>query len=112
MDLGRQMTLLGLITLAYYASLFASGVVSADVMPQFAVSAIIFLSSGRLMRKVRPAKLKEKDDDQNKKKPPKEHDWGLYTQILNWVMALGIIAILGLWVLKPVGVPLSEFLPW
>ena len=112
MDLGRQMTLLGLIALAYYGLLLASGVVSADVMPQFVVSAIIFLSSGRLLRKVKPVKIKKKDDDQEQKKVRKEHDWGFYTQVLNWIMALGIIAVLALWVLKPVGVPFSEFLPW
>ena len=46
----QQMTLLGLATMACYAVLLATGTVGIDVMPQFAVSAIIFLSSGRLMR--------------------------------------------------------------
>ncbi len=108
MDLGRQMTFLGLIALAYYAVLLASGTVSIDVMPQFAVSAIIFLSSGRLMRKASLARVKKKEERQ---KPRKEPDWALWTQVLNWVMALGIISVLGLWALKPVGVPFSEFLP-
>jgi len=108
MDLGRQMTFLGLIALAYYAVLLASGTVSIDVMPQFAVSAIIFLSSGRLMRKASLARVKKKEEHRKQRKEP---DWALWTQVLNWAMALGIISALGLWVLKPVGVPLSQLMP-
>lgn len=111
MDLGRQMTLLGLVALAYYAVLLASGIVSIDVMPQFAVSAIIFLSSGRLMRKASAARIKKNEEEKDKNKRRKEPDWALYTQILNWAMAIGIIAVLGIWVLKPVGVPFAEFIP-
>ena len=111
MDLGRQMTLLGLLALAYYAVLLASGVVSYDVMPQFAVSAIIFLSSGRLMRKASLSRIKKKDEKPEKPKPRKELDWSLYTQVLNWVMAIGIISVLGIWVLKPVGVPFTALIP-
>ncbi len=111
MDLGRQMTLLGLIALAYYAVLLTTGAVSSDVMPQFAVSAIIFLSSGRLMRKASLVRIKKKEDKPDKPKSRKEPDWALYTQVLNWVMAIGIISVLGIWVLKPVGVPFTALMP-
>ena len=104
MNLGQQMTLLGLVALVYYAVLLASGVVSVEVMPQFVVTAIIFLSSGRLMRKGPRSKARDEEDG----KPRKEPNWELRTQILNWVMALVILSALGLWVMKPVGVSFWE----
>lgn len=103
---GQQMTILGLVALCYYAALLASGVVDLDVMPQFVVSAVIFLSSGRLLRSVARSRLKKNG---NADKPVKEPDWNLRAQVLNWVMAFMVMSALGLWVLKPVGVP---FLEW
>jgi len=108
MNLGKQMTLLGLLALGYYAVLLASGAVSIDVMPQFMVSAIIFLSSGRLMRKSAKIDSSRKNQDNAKDKP--EPNWALRTQILNWVMATVIICALGLFVMKPVGVSFFEML--
>lgn len=102
---GRQMTILGLAALCYYAVLLASGVVGTDVMPQFVVTAVIFLSSGRLLRRGARSQTQKKRDD---KKPEKEPDWTFRAQILNWVMALLIIGALGLWVMKPVGVSFLE----
>ncbi|MBN1959008.1 MAG: hypothetical protein JXQ81_12350 [Desulfuromonadales bacterium] len=111
MNLSQQMTLLGLVALVYYAILLASGVVSSDVMPQFVASAVLFMSSGRLLRKASFGRSREKDtvDDE---KPRKEPNWALRTQILNWVMATLIITALGLWVMKPVGVSWLEMLPF
>ncbi len=105
MNLSRQMTILGLVALVYYAVLLAAGVLSTDVMPQFIVSAIIFLSSGRLLRKTVHTRSKDQDDQD---KPRKEPNWALRTQILNWTMALLIMCALGLWVMKPVGVSFFE----
>ena len=107
MNLGQQMTLLGLVALGYYAVLLGMGVVGTDVMPQFMVSAIIFLSSGRLMRKAARSGSKKKTTED---KPGKEPNWALRTQILNWVMATLIICALGLWVMKPVGVSFLDML--
>ena len=110
MKLSQQMTFLGLAALTYYAVLLATGVVNAEVMPQFLVSAIIFLSSGRLIRNgARKRAQKEADADPKKKQRP-EPNWALRTQILNWVMAALIICALGLWVMKPVGITFLEFL--
>jgi hypothetical protein len=95
------MTILGLVALVYYVVLLASGVVSTDVMPQFVVSAVIFLSSGRLLRGGARSRAKKEPDGE---KPTKEPDWTLRAQVLNWVMAFLIICALGLWVMKPVGV--------
>jgi len=103
------MTFLGLAALVYYAVLLAAGVLSAAVMPQFVVTAVIFLSSGRLLRSgVR--KQADNTDDESKKKPRVEPNWALWTQILNWGMTLIILSILALWVMKPVGMPFLEFL--
>lgn len=105
MSPGQQMTILGLVALCYYAVLLAAGVADTDVMPQFVVSALIFLSSGRLLRGVGRRRTKEEPDD---KKPRKEPNWELRAQILNWVMALLVMSVLGLWVIKPVGVSFLE----
>lgn len=110
MNLSQQMTLLGLVALVYYGVLLATGVVSTDVMPQFVVSAVLFLSSGRLMRKVSTRQSGKKNSVNNEEKPHKEPNWALRTQILNWVMAILIISALGLWVMKPVGVSFVELL--
>ena len=105
MSPGQQMTILGLAALCYYAVLLALGVVDTEVMPQFVVSAVIFLSSGRLLRGVTRSRSKKKAESE---KPGKEANWELRAQILNWVMALFIICALGLWVIKPVGVSFLE----
>lgn len=111
MNLSQQMTLLGLVALVYYAILLASGVVSTDVMPQFVVSAVLFLSSGRLMRKAsfKQGRTKGKAEEEDEE-PRKEPNWALRTQILNWVMTALILSALGLWVMKPVGVSFAEML--
>jgi len=111
MNLSQQMTILGLVALVYYAILLATGVVSTDVMPQFVVSAALFLSSGRLMRKAsfKPGRTKgesEEEEDESRKEP----NWALRTQILNWVMTALILTALGLWVMKPVGVSFLDML--
>jgi len=102
---GQQMTILGLVALVYYSVLLASGVVGTDVMPQFVVSAVIFLSSGQLLRGAAHRRAKNERDGE---KPPKEPDWTLRTQVLRWVMAFLILSALGLWVMKPVGVSFFE----
>ena len=52
--LSRQMTLLGLGVLAFYAGLLGTGQASLEILPQFAISAVIFLSSAELMRQIGP----------------------------------------------------------
>ena len=101
MNLSQQMTLLGLAAMVFYAILLATGTVGTDVMPQFMVSAIVFLSSGRLMRgTARKLPRKEKVDQ-----PAfTERDWNLFNKFLNWFMTLLIVGGMALWLLKPVGV--------
>ncbi len=109
MNAGQQMTLLGLVALAYYGVLLATGVVGIDVMPQFVVSAVIFLSSGRLLRGVARSRVNSKDKERSKdEKSRPEPNWARRTQVLNWVMTVIIICVLGLWIVKPVGVSFFE----
>ena len=105
------MTLLGLAAVVFYGILLGTGVVGVDVMPQFIVSAAIFLTSGRLMRQVaRNLPEREHKEKVEKKKTAPEPDWAWLTQFLNWFMALLIIGILALWVMKPVGVSFFDSL--
>lgn len=106
-NLSQQMTLLGLAAMVFYAILLATGTVGTDVMPQFIVSAVVFLSSGRLMRNAaRNLPRKEK----TAKPPQPEPDWAWLSQFLNWFMALLIIGVLALWVMKPVGISFIDAL--
>ncbi len=106
-NLSQQMTLLGLAAMIFYSVLLAAGIVGVNVMPQFLVSAFIFLTSGRLMRQLaRNLPAKEKPE----KKKTSEPDWAWLSQFLNWFMALLIIGLLALWVMKPVGVSFFDSL--
>lgn len=109
-NLSQQMTLLGLAAMVFYAIMLATGIVGLDVMPQFMVSAVIFLSSGRLMRMAaRNLPPKEVDEEAEQKKSVRvEPDWAWLSQFLNWAMALIIIGVLALWVMKPIGVSLID----
>ena len=49
-NLSQKLTLLGLCAMAFYGLMLASGQAGLDVMPQFLVSALVFLFSGRLIR--------------------------------------------------------------
>ena len=106
-NLSQQMTMLGLAAMVFYAILLATGTVGTDVMPQFMVSAIIFLSSGRLMRNA-ARNLPRKEPVE--KPPGTEPDWAWLSQFLNWFMALLIIGVLALWVMKPIGVSFVDAL--
>ncbi len=81
--------------MAFYASLLATGQVSIEILPQFAVSAIFFLFSGKIMRQMAnqmPAREK-------KEKP--EVDWAFRTAVLNWVSATVVISIMVVILVKP-----------
>ena len=106
--ISRQMTFLGLGTLGLYAGLLTMGLVSVEVMPQYLVSAALFLSSGRIMRKLareHPAR-KSGQDGENESKP--EPDWALRTQLLNWVAATMVVGVLTVFLAKPVGMTFDE----
>lgn len=100
--ISRQMSLLGLAVLAFYASLLASGQASLEIMPQFLISAVIFLSSGRIMRQM-AARLPGRDED------TPEPDWAHRTLVLNWVAAAAVVGIISVFIAKPPGMTFPEF---
>lgn len=105
--LSRQMTLLGLGVLAFYAGLLATGQVSLEILPQFAISAVIFLSSGRIMRQM-ATKLPCKEQESDDVEPRPEPDWELRTLVLNWVAAGAVVGIVGLFIVKPSSMSFPE----
>jgi len=105
-NLSTQMTLLGLAAMAFYAVMLATGAVGTDVMPQFIASALIFITSGRMMR--RPAAQKSAEEEQEQ--PRKELDWEKLTLLLNWGMSVLIISGIAIWVMKPVDVTFADAL--
>jgi len=106
--LSRQMTLLGFATLGLYAGLLSMGMVSFEVMPQYLISAALFLSSGRIMRKLaRELSARESDED-GEGEEKSEPDWALRTQVLNWVAATVVVGVLTVFLTKPVDMTFGE----
>lgn len=104
--LSRQMTLLGLGALAFYASLLATGQATLEILPQFAISAVIFLSSGKIMRQFaeqQPAR--ERPDGKELEEP----DWELRNLVLNWVAAAAVVSVVALFLVKPASMTFNEF---
>lgn len=107
--MSQHLTLLGLCAMAFYGVMLATGTLSLEVMPQFVVSALIFLTSGRLLR--RSARARSEDEAPAEEEMPKvEADWPWLTGLLNWSAALLIIGIMAILIMKPAGVNFSEAL--
>lgn len=104
--LSRQMSLLGLGVLAFYAGMLGTGQASLEILPQFAISAVIFLSSGKIMRQM-AAKLPAKE--QPDKEEIEEPNWELRTLLLNWVAAAAVVSIVALFLVKPASMTFNEF---
>lgn len=104
--LSRQMTLLGLGVLAFYAGVLGTGHASLEILPQFAISAVIFLSSGKIMRQI-AAKLPAKEETEEVE--PEEPDWELRTLVLNWIAAATVVSIVALFLVKPASMSFDEF---
>jgi ABC-type Fe3+ transport system permease subunit len=104
--LSRQMTMIGLGTLAFYACVLGTGHASLEVLPQFAISAVIFLCSGKIMRQM-AEKLPVKE--QSEEEEVEEPNWELRNLILNWVAAATVISVVALFLVKPVSMSFNEF---
>lgn len=107
-NLSRQITLLGFGAMAFYGSLLATGQVSIEILPQFAVSAVFFLFSGKIMRQMAsqlPARQKEESE-----KP--KVDWAFRTTVLNWVSASVVISVMVLILAKPADMTYRDLLKW
>ncbi|MDO3378964.1 hypothetical protein [Geoalkalibacter halelectricus] len=110
--LSQHMTLLGLCAMAFYGVMLATGKLSVDVMPQFVISAVIFLTSGQIMRKAARIRSQDQDEAQAKQQTEKvereEPDWPFLTNLLNWTAALLVVGVMAILIMKPAGVTFSE----
>lgn len=106
--LSRQMTFLGLGVLAFYGVLLASGEASLEILPQYAISIIFFLFSGKLMRQA-AARLPEKPREEPKE-AAEEPNWALRTAVLNWVATCLVITVMVLLLVKPAGMTFADLL--
>ena len=106
--LSIQMTLLGLGVLVFYAGLIASGQVSMEILPHYAISAVIFLFSGKMMRQL-AAKLppREEQEENPYRMIP---DWSMRTAMLNWLAAGFLVSIMALFLVKPDGMTFTQML--
>ena len=104
--LSRQMTMIGLGVLAFYAAVLGTGHASLEILPQFAISAVIFLSSGKIMKQM-AEKLPAKEQTENEE--VEEPDWDLRNLVLNWVAAAAVVSIIALFVAKPTSMTFNEF---
>ena len=104
--LSRQMTIIGLGTLAFYACVLGTGHASLEDLPQFAISAVIFLCSGKIMRQLaEKLPAKEQPDSEEVEEP----NWELRNLVLNWVAAATVVSIVALFLVKPVSMSFNEF---
>jgi len=106
--LSLQMTLLGLGVMVFYAGLIVTGQVSMEILPHYAISAVIFLCSGRIMRQL-AAKLPPREEGE-----PSPYrlipDWSMRTAMLNWVAASVLVSIMAVFLVKPDGMTFTEML--
>jgi hypothetical protein len=108
--MSQHLTLLGLGAMAFYAVMLATDNVSLELMPQFLTSAIIFLSSGRIMKMAARSLAKDEEEKEKEDRPSRETDWPWLTALLNWNAALVLIGIMAIFLMKPAGVSLMEVL--
>ncbi|MEA3464749.1 MAG: hypothetical protein U9R29_01810 [Thermodesulfobacteriota bacterium] len=100
--LSKMMTLFGLCAMGFYAIMLSLGSFSLDVMPQFAIAAVMFLSSGRIMKKVaRRIRIGQREQEEDQ---PKRIDF----QLLSWVIGISVLMFLSLLLLVPFGVSLED----
>lgn len=106
--LSLQMTLLGLGVLVFYASLIASGQVSLEILPHYAISAVIFLCSGKMLRQM--AARMPAHEETEKSACRLIPDWSMRTAMLNWVAAGVLVTIMALFLVKPDGMSFTQML--
>ena len=105
--MGQRLTLLGLGAMAFYGIMLSTGNLSLEVMPQFLVSAVIFLSSGRIMR-LTAKSLGDSEAEENERPKRPEADWPWLTALLNWTAAMLVIGLMAIILMKPSGVSFRE----
>lgn len=105
-NLGQYLTVLGLCALGFYGVMFGCGYLGLEAMPQFIVTAVIFLTAGRMLRKVRLGSGEEEEKDEILAR--REPDWPWLTAFMNWTAALLIIALMAILLMKPAELSLLD----
>lgn len=108
--LGTYMMTLGFATLGFYGAMMAMGLVSVEFLPQFAISAVLFLSSGRIMRKMARRMARDAAEEEKPELDRSEPDWPWLTGLLNWSAALLVVGIMAVFLMKPLGLSFQEAL--
>ncbi len=109
--LSQHLILLGFCAIGFYGFMFASGKLPIEAMPQFLISAVVFMSSGHYMRKAAKTLAREQsEEDDKEEKDRKEPDWAWLTALMNWTGAFLIIGIMAILLMKPIGLSLSDSL--
>lgn len=106
-NLGQYLTVLGLCSLGFYVVMLGYGYLELAAMPQFVVVAAIFLTAGRMLKKVRLG-AGEEEEEKNAGPTLREPDWPWLTAFTNWTAALLIIALMAILLLKPTDLSLLE----
>jgi hypothetical protein len=106
--LSQHLILLGICALVFYVIMLISGKLPLEVMPQFVVTAVIFMSSGHFMKKAARSMAREENEEENAKGNRKEADWPWLTTLLNWTAAFLIVGIMALLLMKPIGLSIVD----
>ena len=105
--LSRYMTTLGLFAMIFYGGMMAMGVMSVDMMPQFLVSVVIFLTSGRVMRKAaKRMRGSQRFDPRVSAIKPTAADFK--QPILEWVAGVSVLLVMAVALMKPVDLTISD----
>lgn len=106
-NLGHYLTVLGFCALVFYGVLFGCGYLGLEAMPQFVVTAVIFLTAGRMLKKVRLGSAEE-EEEKGAEVLRREPDWAWLTAFMNWTAALLIIALMAILLMKPAELSLLD----
>jgi type IV secretory pathway VirB2 component (pilin) len=106
-NLGQYMTVLGFCALAFYGVMLGCGYLGLEAMPQFVVTAVIFLTAGRMLKKVRLGSAEE-EEEKVAGTLRREPDWAWLTAFMNWTAALLIIALMAIMLMKPTELSLLD----
>jgi len=106
-NLGQYLTVLGFCALAFYSVMLGCGYLGLEAMPQFVVTAVIFLTAGRMLKKVRLGSAEE-EEEKIAETLRREPDWAWLTAFMNWTAALLIIALMAILLMKPAELSLLD----
>ena len=106
-NLGQYLTVLGFCALAFYGAMLGGGYLGLEAMPQFMVTAVIFLTAGRLLKKVRLGNA-EAEEEKEAGALRREPDWAWLTAFMNWTAALLLIALMAILLMKPAELSLLD----